>query len=169
MCGLFFGWRIGAYHFVVTFTLTLTSDLFLSPHFFKKALGILQSPPSVRPSVHPSRYLLLNHWTKSNQIWCVSYSHESGAQRHIFKPRPLGPWGGAKSSNIIKYHKISITKSISKFLKPNFVCVLTNERYKTYQMGFSFGRLGHTPRVGLEGTLGGWGSKKFQNSTRFGV
>ena len=25
---------------------------------------------------------------------------------------------------------------------PNFLCVLTNERYKTYQMGFSFCRLG---------------------------
>ena len=104
--GLFLGWRIGAYHFVVTFTLTLTSDLFLSPHFFKKASGILQSPPSVRPSVHPSRYLLLNHWTKSNQIWCVSYSHESGAQRHIFSPAPWGPGEGPKvqiSLNIIKF------------------------------------------------------------------
>ena len=40
----------------------------LSPRFFKKASGILQSPPSVRPS----RYLLLNHWTKFNQIWRVS-------------------------------------------------------------------------------------------------
>ena len=61
--------------------------------------------PSVRPSVRPSRYLLLNHWTKYNQIWCVCCSHEWGVQRHIFFwPRPLGPWGGAKRSNIIKYH-----------------------------------------------------------------
>ena len=97
VCGLFLGWQIGAYHFVVTFTLTLPSDLFLSPHFFKKASGILQSPPSVRPSVHPSRYLLLNHWTKSNQIWCVSYSH---AQRHIFSPAPWGPGEGPK----VQYH-----------------------------------------------------------------
>ena len=88
-------------------------ELSLSPRFFKKAMGILQSPPSVRmsvhpsvrPSVRPSRYLLLNHWTKSNQIWCVGCSHEWGVQRHIFFwPRPLGPWGGAKRSNIIKYH-----------------------------------------------------------------
>ena len=27
-------------------------------------------------SVRPSRYLLLNHWTKFNQIWFVSRSHE---------------------------------------------------------------------------------------------
>ena len=85
----------------------------LSPRFFKKAMGILQSPPSVRPSVRlsvrlsvrPSRYLLLNHWTKFNQIWCVGCSHEWGVQRHIFFwPHPLGPRGGAKRSNIIKCH-----------------------------------------------------------------
>ena len=98
---------------------------------------------------------------KVNQIWCVSYSHEWHMQRHIFFwPRPLGPWGGAKRSNIIEYHLISITKSISKIFKPNFVCLLTNERYKTYQTGFSFGRLGHDPGVELGGTVGGWGVQK---------
>ena len=35
--------------------------------------------------------------------------------------------------------------SISKIFIPNFVCVLTNERYKTYQMGFSFCHIGHAP------------------------
>ena len=35
--------------------------------------------------------------------------------------------------------------------------LLTNERYKTYQMGFSIGRLGHGPGVGLRGTVGGGG------------
>ena len=29
------------------------------------------------------------------------------------------------------------------------MCVLTNERYKTYQTGFSFCCLGHVPGVGL--------------------
>ena len=28
---------------------------------------------------------------------------------------------------------------------PNFVCVLTNERYKTYRTGFSFCHIGHAP------------------------
>ena len=44
--------------------------------------------------------------------------------------------------------------------------LLTNERYKTYQMGFSFGRLGHGPGVGLRGTVGGGagGVKKNQIS-----
>ena len=59
--------------------------------------------------------------------------------------RPLGM--GQK----VKYHLISITKSISKIFIPNFVCVLTNERYKKCQTGFSFCRLGHAPGVGLWG------------------
>ena len=35
--------------------------------------------------------------------------------------------------------------SISKTFIPNFVYVLTNERYKLYQTGFKFCRLGHAP------------------------
>ena len=35
------------------------------------------------------------------------------------------------------------------------MCLLTNERYKTCQTGFSFGRLGHAPGVGLGGYPGG--------------
>ena len=41
------------------------------------------------------------------------------------------------------------------------MCLLTYERYKTYQTGFSFGRLGHAPGVGLRGTVGGLGVKNF--------
>ena len=51
--------------------------------------------------------------------------------------------------------------SISKIFIPNFVCVLTNERYKTYQTGFLFCRLGHAPGVGLLGTGGTQGVKHF--------
>ena len=36
---------------------------------------------------------------------------------------------------------------------PNCVCVLTNEKHKTYQPEFSFCRLSHDPRVG-PGVLG---------------
>ena len=39
-------------------------------------------------SVSPSRYLLLNHWTESNQMWCVCCSHDWGVQRHILTPPP---------------------------------------------------------------------------------
>ena len=38
--------------------------------------------------------------------------------------------------------------------------LLTNERYKAYQTGFSFRHLGHAPGVGLEGVQGGLGGKK---------
>ena len=61
---------------------------------------------------------------------------------------------------MVKYHLISITKSISKTFIPNFVCVLTNERYKTYQTGFSFCSLGHAPGVGLWGAGAAKGVKK---------
>ena len=40
------------------------------------------------------------------------------------------------------------------------MCLLTNERYKTYQRGFSFGRLGHATGV-VGGIVGGWGVKTF--------
>ena len=41
------------------------------------------------------------------------------------------------------------------------MCLLTNERYKIYQTGFSFGRLGHAPGVRLGGTVGvEWSKKK---------
>ena len=44
-----------------------------------------------------------NFFPKFNQIWCVSYLHEWHMQLHNFLgPRLLGPWGGAKRSNIIK-------------------------------------------------------------------
>ena len=65
-------------------------------------LGYLGAKIKFHPAVCPLCYLLLNHWTKLNQIWCVSYSHEWGAQRKKFCwPRPLEPWGGVKMSNII--------------------------------------------------------------------
>ena len=70
-------------------------------------------------------------------------------------PRPLGIWGGFKRSNIIKSQ---LQSQFQRFFKPNFVCLLTNERYKTYQTGFSFGHLGHAQGMGLGGTVGGLGS-----------
>ena len=40
------------------------------------------------------------------------------------------------------------------------MCVLTNERYKTYQTGFLFCPLGHAPVVGLWGAGVAQGVKK---------
>ena len=64
-----------------------------SQAFLKKASGILLSPPSVCPLCH----LLLNHWTKSNQILCLRYSHQWSMQQHLFAPHP------GEGSNIIKF------------------------------------------------------------------
>ena len=41
------------------------------------------------------------------------------------------------------------------------MCALTNERYKTYQTGFSFCCLGHAPGVGLWGAGGAQGQTFF--------
>ena len=71
------------------------------------------------------------------------------ATPNFFLATPPGALGRGQK---VKYHLISITKSISKIFIQNFVCVLTNERYKTYQTGFLFCRLGHALGVGL------WGS-----------
>ena len=79
------------------------------------------------------------------------------ATSNFFGALPPGALGRGQK---VKYHLISITKSISKIFIPNFVCVLTNERYKTYQMGFLFRHLGHVPGVGLRGTGGAQGVKK---------
>ena len=76
----------------------------------------------------------------------------------LFLAPPPGALGRGQK---VKYHLISITKSISKNFIPNFVCVLTNERYKTYQTGFSFCPLGHAPGVGLWALWVPRGSKYF--------
>ena len=75
----------------------------------------------------------------------------------FFLAPPPGTLGRGQK---VKYHLISITKSISKIFIPNFVCVLTNERYKTYQTGFLFCCMGHAPWMGLKGTWGAQGVNK---------
>ena len=74
----------------------------------------------------------------------------------IFWSPPPGALGRGQK---IEYHSISITKSIPKIFKPNFVCLLINIFYKTfiqsprlYPKGGTWGRGG--------GGGGGW-VKKF--------
>ena len=64
-------------------------------------------------------------------------------------------------SQKVKYHSISTTKSISKFCVPNFLCVLSNERFKTYMTGILFCRLGYAPGVVLWGAGCPGGQKLF--------
>ena len=79
----------------------------------------------------------------------------------FFGPAPWGPGEGPKGQISLNIIKIQLESQFQRFFKPNFVCLLTNERYKTYQTRFSFGRLGHAPGVGLGGTVGGWAGQKF--------
>ena len=72
-------------------------------------------------------------------------------QQQLFFLAP--PPGALDRGQKVKY-LISITKSITKIFIPNFVYVLINERYKAYQAGFSFCRLGHAPGVELRGAGG---------------
>ena len=75
----------------------------LLAHQWAFGSGELKSDGDIAiPSVRRTCYLLLNHWTKSNQIWCVCCSHEWGVQWHFFFCP--APWRGAKRSNIIKDH-----------------------------------------------------------------
>ena len=47
----------------------------------------------------------VNFFRNSTRVsWCVSYLHE---WHNFFGPRPLGPWRGAKRSNIIKSQLLS--------------------------------------------------------------
>ena len=63
---------------------------------------------------------------------------------------PPGPSGPGEASNGQISLNFNYRVNFKDFI-PNFECVLTNERYKTYQTGFSFCRLGHAPGVGLSG------------------
>ena len=74
--------------------------------------------------------------------------------KYLFGPTPWGPGEGSKGQISL----ISITKSISKILIPNCVCILTNERYTMYQMEFSFKHLDHAPGV-VGGGGGGGGAQ----------
>ena len=79
---------------------------------------------------------------------------------HFFGPTSWGPGNGPMYQIIL-----NISYQVNfQYFKPNFVCLLKNERYnKTYQMGFLFSHLGLVPWVGL-GSNRGWRGQKFNLS-----
>ena len=77
-------------------------------------------------------------------------------QKQILFAPPHGILGRGQK---VKYHLISITKSMSKIFIPNLVCALRNKIYKIYQTGFSFSHLGHALWVGL--WVPEWGAQNF--------
>ena len=74
------------------------------------------------------------------------------------------PPGAFDKGQKVKYHLISITKSISKIFIPNFVCVLTNEDTKHIRQDF-FCPLGRAPGGG---TLERWGCPEGQKKFKHG-
>ena len=74
-----------------------------------------------------------NVFPKFNQIWCGSYLHECHMQRHHFwVPAPWGLGEGPKGQLLLNLnYKVNF-----KDFKPNFVYLLTNERYIAYQTRF---------------------------------
>ena len=63
---------------------------------------------------------------------------------------PWGPGEGSKGQISFNFnYKVNFKDFYTKLM-----CVLTNERYKTYQTGFLFCCLGHAPGVGLWGAGG---------------
>ena len=80
----------------------------------------------------------------------------NGVCNNNFLPSPLAPWEGSKGQISFNFnYKVNF-----KDFMQNFVCVVTNERYKTYQMGFAFCRLGHTPGLELWDAWGAQGVQK---------
>ena len=75
----------------------------------------------------------------------------------FFGPAPWGPGEGSKGQISFNFnYKVNF-----KDLIPNFVCVVTNERYKTYQTRFSFCCLCNAPGRDF-GALGvPWWSKNY--------
>ena len=73
-----------------------------------------------------------NFFPKFNQIWCVSNLHQWHMQRqNFFNPHPLGPWGGAKRSNIIKSQSQS---QLQRFLSQT-LCVFSQLKDLKYIRG----------------------------------
>ena len=98
-----------------------------------------------------------NFFPKFNQIWCVSFLHEWHThRRHFFGPRALGPWGGAKRSNIIKSE---LQSQFQRFLNQTLYIFSQMKDIKHIRRDFIWPP-GSCPGVGLGRTVGGWGVKK---------
>ena len=99
--------------------------------------------------------LLLNHWAKSNQLWCVSYSHEWG----VPEQNKLPGEGSQGEISLNFNNKVNF----KDFFISNFVRVLTNETYNTYQRGIFILSPGSCPRGG---NLWGWGAHAGEGVTK---
>ena len=107
---------------------------------------------------------------KFNQIWCVSFLHEWHThRRHFLGSRALGPWGGAKRSNIIKSE---LQSQFQRFLNQT-LCIFSQMKDTEHIRRDFHLATWVMPRGGTWGYHGGMGGQKkkkdFRNSTRFHV
>ena len=98
----------------------------------------------------------------SNMVVTNQIDEDDKQYRLRVKYSPKGQAGdlGVRSNSI----KFWLPCQFQRFLYQTFinlVCVLTNERYKTYQTRFSLCDLGHVPGVGLWGIGGAQGGQFF--------
>ena len=130
---------------------------FISPRFFKNlAMGILQSPPSV--TLSPPKPL---DGIQPNLV-CELLTCMGHATAQFFWQGPLGPWGGAKRSNIIQF-QIFLNQTLCVFSQTKDI--------KHFRRDFHFVAWVMPQGWDLRGYRGGWGVKNyfFRNSTKVGV
>ena len=99
---------------------------------------------------------------------CEILTGMAHAPAQFFWPRPLGPWGGANRSNIIKFQ---LQSQFQRFFNQT-LCVFSHMKdIKHFRRDFHLVAWVMSQVSDLGVTLGVWGVKKkfFSNSTRFGV
>ena len=95
------------------------------------------------------------------QIWCVSFLHERHMhRRHFWGPHPLGPWGGAKRSNIIKSE---LKDQFQRFLNQT-LCIFSQMK-DIKHIGWDFHSaawvMARRWDLGVPWEGGGWGGQIF--------
>ena len=97
------------------------------------------------------RWLGSDFFPEIQPVWCVSYLHEGHMQWHnCLSPRPHGALGRGHN---VKYHQISITKSISKIINQTLCVFSPMKDIKEIRRDFTW-PAGSGPGVGLGGTVG---------------
>ena len=140
-----------------TFYFSILLKAYVYPNAFLKNVGDI-AIASVRLCVTLIiwRYLLLNHWTKSNQIWCVSCSHEWCYHGTFFLPAPWGPGEGPKGQISLNFnYKVNFKDFLTKLCVSFYIWKIQN-----IPDGIFIWPPGSCPRGGTWGCHGGVGGVK---------
>ena len=158
-------------HYALLSILSQSSNAtLLSPRFFKKASGILQSPPSVCLSVTLSPPKPLDK-IQPNLV-CELLTWMGCATAHFFFcPAPWGPWEGPKGQILLNIIKFQLQSQFQRFFNQT-LCVFPHMKDINY-IRWDFHLVTWVMPQGSDlGVLWGvWGVKifLFRNSTIFGV